>query len=254
MSTAEDVLPPSSTPLERSLARALFDQLPVPLRQIVNPLTTPANWLPWLAAHESVDLWFQDWSEARKRRMVQLAPTLAWLKGTPEGVAKFLEFVDAKIERVIAYPQRFVFGQARIAKTPIGHRPFVARYLVRVETRTAPREMVFGRSKIGRCSIKTPSREPFRRVYVAMRAAKAPETQYRTSFAYMRPLTLDDAPTLDGQFTLDDYVPTIYGAHAPLRPAPADIVIDTEAADVAPTIAPAAAEIEITTFRPTLIS
>lgn len=253
MATADEILPPTSTPLERSLARALVDQLPVPLRQIVNPATAPAGWLPWLAAHESVDLWFQDWSESRKRLMVQMAPTLAWLKGTPEGVTKFLEFVDAKIERVIAYPQRFIFGQARIAVTPIGHQPFVARYLVRVETRTPPRAMVFGRSKLGRCFIKTPTREPFKRVHVAMRAAKAPETQYRTSFAYMRPLTLDDNPSLDGQFTLDDYVPTVYGARAPLRPAPADIVIESTPAEVAPTIAPPAAEIEITAYRPTII-
>lgn len=212
--TADQILPSNSTPLERSMLRGLADDLPVPITDIVDPDQTPVAFLPWLAHHESVDLWYEDWSEARKRAMIAEAPTIAWLKGTRQGAIRFLTYVDATVERVIAYPARFVFGRARIGLTPIGHPPFVARYLVKIDTLTPPGAMVMTRSVIGRHMLKTPSREKFNRAMAALRASKAPETQYRVSFSYKRPLRIEDAPRLDSGWRLGDYVSTKTGIPA----------------------------------------
>ena len=102
------LLPATPTgPFERAMAAGMSDDLPVPYAQILNPYDTPVIWLPWLAAHHAVDLWFDDWPEARKREMIaQCAgvstvypddPPLGELKGTLKGLKRYLEFVDATI-------------------------------------------------------------------------------------------------------------------------------------------------------------
>lgn len=250
--SVDKILPPRATPLERSFVRGLYDVLPVPLREIVDPDETPAAFVPWLASHESVDLWFDDWPLSRKRAMVKEAPTLAWKKGTRDGSRRFLSYVDGRIERAIAYPSRFVMGRAKVGPTPIGHPAFLARYLLKVDTTTPLRALVGTRAVLGRHRLKTPSREKFRRCYVALRASKAPETQYLADFAYKRPLRLSDGAPLNGQFHLGDHVSTKYGVNAPLHPAPAALSIVVEPPAVDPNIWPAAAALEITTYKPSL--
>lgn len=200
------LLPGGSKPFTVAIAAAMTDTLPVPIREAVDPLRTPAAFLPFLAAHESVDLWFDDWPEARKRAMVAEAPVLAGKKGTRAASARFLSYVDAELVATVAYPARFVFGRARIGRTPVGHSAFVARYLLKIVTHTPPRAFVIGRSPMGRRLLKTPSREPFKRALAALRVAKAPETEYRADFAHKRPLQLSDGPLLDGSYRLGDFV------------------------------------------------
>lgn len=199
-------LPSNATAFERAAGEGFSDVLPVPIREIVNPFQTPVAFLPFLAAHESVDLWFSDWVEARKRAMVAEAPVLARFKGTRHGAIRFLSYVDAEIIHAISYPARFVLGRAIIGHTPIGHPPFVARYLVKIVTHKPPRAHVIGRSPIGRRVLRTPSREPFNRALAALRAAKAPETEYRVSFAHKRPIQLSDGIPLDGSYRLGGYI------------------------------------------------
>ena len=207
MTTAADLLPPNATPAERAIAASLHATLPVPLRQIMDPNATPTAWLPWLAAHDSVDLWFEDWAVARKRQMVNLAPTLARLTGTVAGPQAFLNFVDGTILDRIAYPTRFVMNRAVIGRTPIGHPTFTARYLVRVVTVKPPRAFVIGRSAMGNQRIKTPSREPFRRCRIALTASKSPDTEYRVDFAHQRVITLDSGIPMNGSIRIGQYVP-----------------------------------------------
>lgn len=189
-----------------ALAAAMSDDLPVPIRAALDPAATPVDFLPFLAAHDGVRLWFSDWTEARRRQVVAEAPQLAGRIGTRPALVTLLGYVDATLVDTVSYPERFVLGRAVIGRTPIGHGPWLARYLVKVVTHKPPRAFAMSRAVIGRSRLKTPSREPFRRALMATRAAKGPETEYRIDFAHKRPLTVEDAPVLDGSFLLGAHV------------------------------------------------
>lgn len=205
MSVAE-LLTREAGPFEAAAAAGHGGALPVPIAAILDPATTPAAFLPFLAGHESVDLWFSDWSDARKRQAIADGLADAGLKGTRAGAIRFLAYVDATLVDAIAYPARFRFGSALVGRTPIGHPPFVARYLVRLATFAPPRALINARAVIGRARLKTPSREPFRRVLMAARVAKAPETQVRVDFQHARMITIADGIPLDGSYTLGAFV------------------------------------------------
>ncbi len=202
----QDLLPGNSTAWERAVGEAMSDRLPVPYREIMDPLQTPAAWLPFLAAHRSVDLWYSDWSLERKRQMVANAVRLARLKGTRQGTIEFLAYVDAELLDVISYPTRFVLGRAVLGRTPIGHKPFVARHLVRVRTYTAPGSLVLGRSVLGRNTLRTSDRTPLNRAMNAMTIAKSPDTQYRVDFAHKRPIQFSDEITFESGPSFSGYV------------------------------------------------
>lgn len=202
-----DLLPTgASLPFEIAIAKAAADDLPVPIRECLDPATTPVAFLPFLAVHRGTRLWFSDWSEARKRQVIAEAPATAALLGTRAGARRLLGYVDAGLVDVVAYPAPFVMGRARIGRTPIGHPAFLARYLVKVVTYKPPRALVMSRGALGRRPLKTPSREAFRRCLVALRAAKSPETEVRVDFSHMRPLLLSDGVLLDGSHRLGEFV------------------------------------------------
>lgn len=204
--SADDLLPGNRQSWEIACAAAMTDELPVPIAAALDPATAPVDLLPFLAVHDGVRLWFSDWPEARRRLVVAEALVAAWEVGLRSGSIRFLGYVDAALLDVVAYPARFVMGRAVLGRTPIGHPPHLARYLVRVVTHAPPRSAVMGRAVLGRARMKTPNREPFRRCLVALRAAKAPETEYRVDFAHRRPLRLSDAPPLDGSTHLGAFV------------------------------------------------
>ncbi len=206
MSTAADLLPDNARPFEQALAQAMTDTLPVPVAETLNPTTAPVRFLPWLAVHDGVRLWYSDWSEARRRQVIAEAPRAAWLVGTRPGAVTYLAYVDGQLVDAVAYPARFVLGRARIGRTPIGHPPWLARYLVRVRTVRPSHALVAGRTVLGRARLKTPSREPRRRCLAALVAAKSPETEYRVDFGHARELLLADGPALDGSLHLGAYV------------------------------------------------
>ena len=201
-----DLLPPNRSVFEEGLVDALTDALPVPYQQILDPQTAPAEWKPFLAVNEIVDLWYSDWPEARKRQMIEQSIDLARLKGTRAGVVAYLGYVEGTLIDTIAYPANFVFGRAVLGRTPIGHPPFLARYLVKIETTKPPRAFVFGRAVLGRSPIKTHSRERLHRGRRAMTVAKTPETEYRVDFAHKRKIRIGDSVPLDGTYQIDSYV------------------------------------------------
>lgn len=196
-----------SEAFEKALIAAMTDDLPVPYDVIMDPYRTPARFLPWLAAHHSVDLWYDDWSEERKREMIAQcaglstdypASPLAALKGTLVGLKRYLAFVDADIIDRIAHPARFTFGRAVIGRTPIAHQPFTAHYLVHVTLRAPKNHFQIGRSAFGRAALTSVDLEPIRRARRAMVTAKTPDTLYTVTFAWRRPITLQDAVMIDG--------------------------------------------------------
>ncbi len=204
--SAEDLLQSAAGPMLRALAAAFTDDLPVPIRQIMDPATAPAAFLPFIAAHRSVDLWFDDWPEARKRLMVAEAVKLAALKGTRAAAAAFLPFVDAQILDRLSYPQRFVLGFGALGVTPIDHKPFTTHFLIKVPLRAPVTPIVLGQTGLGEGALQEVDLEPIQRVNRALVVSKAPETLLSADFAHRRPLTFGDRPKLDGTHRLGGWV------------------------------------------------
>ncbi|WP_323981078.1 phage tail protein I [Aeromonas media] len=79
-----ELLPPSSTPLERVLADtvARVSTVPTPARDLWNPDTCPVELLPWLAWAFSLDDWDVTWTEAQQRAAVKASYGVHRHKGT----------------------------------------------------------------------------------------------------------------------------------------------------------------------------
>ncbi|AOE85831.1 phage tail protein I [Pseudomonas sp. TCU-HL1] len=93
-----ELLPVNATDLERQLAEATRLDLPVPLRQLWNPHTCPANLLPWLAWQLHVDSWHDDWPESVRREVIANAVEVHRKKGTLGSVRRLLGSVGAHAE------------------------------------------------------------------------------------------------------------------------------------------------------------
>ncbi|TRL35493.1 phage tail protein I [Rhizobium straminoryzae] len=215
MSDVTALLPDSAGRFEKAMAAGMSDELPVPYADIIDPYRTPPRFLPWLAAHHSVDLWFDDWSPDRKREMIAQcagvsslypASPLGALKGTLQGLKRYLAFVDAEIVDRIAYPARFTFGRAALGRTPLGHRPFVAHYLVKVALKGPANRFQIGRASLGRQALTLIDTEPLRRVKTAMTIAKAAETQYTVTFAWRRGITFQDNLPIDAGHVFGGFI------------------------------------------------
>lgn len=87
-----ELLPPSSTALERRLTEACSDtdSLPVPIRSLWNADECPVRLLPWLAWSLSVDDWDPAWDESAKRAAVKASLPIHKKKGTIGAVRKAL--------------------------------------------------------------------------------------------------------------------------------------------------------------------
>lgn len=101
-----DLLPANATALERALAQVMAEiqAIPVPVRDMWNAATIPANALPWLAWAFSVDEWDINWSEAQKRETVRRALAAQKIKGTIGAVRQALGAlgIDAQVQQWFA--------------------------------------------------------------------------------------------------------------------------------------------------------
>lgn len=88
-----ELLPPSSTPLERALAGtvAKVSTLPTPARDLWNPDTCPVELLPWLAWAFSLDDWDVTWTESQQRAAVKASYSVHRYKGTIGSVKDALQ-------------------------------------------------------------------------------------------------------------------------------------------------------------------
>jgi P2-related tail formation protein len=192
----------------------MSDELPVPYGQLMDPYQTPAQFLPWLAAHYSIDLWYEDWPEARKREIiarssgrsvVHSGEWLAELKGSVAAAPAYLSYVDAQIIHKVSHPARFPVGRIAAGVTPIQHKPFVARWLLKVDLTAPANAVCAARTAVGRAAVRTINREPMRRAKATLSASKAPETAYTVNFAHRVPVTLDDGFDLDAGHVLGSF-------------------------------------------------
>lgn len=87
------LMPPGSSALERRLAEACsgVSGLSVPLRDLWNPATCPAGFLPYLAWAFSVDRWDESWAESVKRQVVSDAFFIHQHKGTISAIRRVVE-------------------------------------------------------------------------------------------------------------------------------------------------------------------
>lgn len=96
------LLPANASDGERAVSLAIerHADLPVPVRDVWNPATCPANLLAWLAWAYSVDEWDSNWSEAQKRQIIQASLDVHRHKGTIGAVKEALAalFYDARIQ------------------------------------------------------------------------------------------------------------------------------------------------------------
>lgn len=94
------LLPVGSSVLEVATAEATaqIERVPVPLRTLWDPLTCPAELLPYLAWALSVDRWDYSWPEATKRKIIASAFFVHQHKGTISSLRRVVEPLGYLIE------------------------------------------------------------------------------------------------------------------------------------------------------------
>lgn len=82
------LLPINATEQEQAIAEAIarIGDVPVPLRDLWNPDTCPADLLPWLAWALSIDTWSDAWPESVRRQRIKSAIKIQRRKGTVRSV------------------------------------------------------------------------------------------------------------------------------------------------------------------------
>ncbi|AVE07440.1 phage tail protein I [Pseudomonas sp. R11F] len=88
------LLPANSSPLEKALDLGfgqLLDRVMPPFPALMNPLQTPTQFLPYLAADRGVSEWDADASETEKRLTVALSWQIQRQAGTPKALSYAVE-------------------------------------------------------------------------------------------------------------------------------------------------------------------
>jgi len=116
MADALDLLPGAAAPFEIALLEALLASMPIDAAAastVWDPWTCPAHLLPQLAYALSVDLWYDDWPELKKRSVIAASPELHDLKTSIEGYRRYLAIVDCRLVDYVAPPKGFVAGETQ---------------------------------------------------------------------------------------------------------------------------------------------
>ncbi|MBP6894327.1 MAG: phage tail protein I [Pseudacidovorax sp.] len=92
MTDTATLLPSNATALERAAAAAdaRISDTPVPVRDVWNPYTCPADILPWLAFAYAVDEWDNGWTVEVKREVIAQSLRIKRVKGTYGAVQRAL--------------------------------------------------------------------------------------------------------------------------------------------------------------------
>lgn len=108
---SKKILPDEAGPYEVAALAAILEVMPVDTSnagKIWDPVNVPSHLLPALGNELSVDLWFDDWPDAKKRSVVNNAPLYHDLKTSIDGYRKFLEVVDCSLVDYVAPPRGFI--------------------------------------------------------------------------------------------------------------------------------------------------
>lgn len=127
MTEVATLLPPTATPWMRAVEVASAPAWPLPVNLIKDfndPATCPAHLLSQLAFENSVDIWVETWSEAKKRAVIARSPELHRLKGTLAGIRSYVEIAGGEVRRAVAPPQ----GIYAEAEDPAERLAWLARF------------------------------------------------------------------------------------------------------------------------------
>lgn len=113
------LLPSNSTPLERVLADVQVNDLPVPLRELMDPQRCPVALLPYLAWAWSVDRWDPQWQESVKRNAVAAAFRIHQHKGTIAALRRVVEPLGYLLE-IVEWWQTTPLGEPGTFRMRIG--------------------------------------------------------------------------------------------------------------------------------------
>lgn len=80
------------------------------IRRVWSPWECPADLLPYLAHAFSVDLWYEEWTETRKRSIIANAVAMHRLKGTLAGIERYLAYTGATLLNVVTPPAKVYSG------------------------------------------------------------------------------------------------------------------------------------------------
>ncbi|WP_443701185.1 phage tail protein I [Pseudomonas sp.] len=103
------LLPANSSPLEKALDLGfgtLLERIMPPFPALMNPLQTPSEFLPYLAADRGVSEWDADASEAEKRLTVGLSWQIQRQAGTPKALSYAVESLGFSPNISAWYQQR----------------------------------------------------------------------------------------------------------------------------------------------------
>lgn len=104
------LLPPNSTPLERAVASACANDLPVPIRDIWDVDNCPDNLIPWLGWALHVDGWDEAATIEQKRSAIRDAVLLHRKKGTPWALKRALAKLGIDIDIFDQQAQRKIYA------------------------------------------------------------------------------------------------------------------------------------------------
>ncbi|MFO2462494.1 phage tail protein I [Pseudomonas sp. 15FMM2] len=103
------LLPANSSPLEKALDLGfgrLLDRVAPPFAQLMSPLQTPVEFLPYLAVDRGVSEWSADADEAEKRLTVMLSWQIQRQAGTPKALSHAVESLGFTPNIIAWYQQQ----------------------------------------------------------------------------------------------------------------------------------------------------
>jgi len=103
------LLPPNRSPLETAISETIAARFPRPtpaVRTVFDPMACPAELLPFLAWHLSIDLWDDRWDELKKRQVCRDALKLHALKTTLAGIKAHVALTGAEVVKAIRPPAK----------------------------------------------------------------------------------------------------------------------------------------------------
>ncbi len=103
MSNCRSLLPPNRTAREIALEAAgcaRLNNIPLPVKDLMNAENCPVDLLNILADTMSVDYWDSEWPEATKRAIIKASLSVHWHKGTDGAVLDALETLGVTAEVV----------------------------------------------------------------------------------------------------------------------------------------------------------
>lgn len=106
-----DLLPRNSTALERAVASACANDLPVPIRDLWDVDNCPDNLIPWLGWALHVDGWDEAATIEQKRNAIRDAVLLHRKKGTPWALKRALSKLGIDIDIFDQQAQRRIYAE-----------------------------------------------------------------------------------------------------------------------------------------------